>query len=401
MESYYDKVKAEWEDRFERTYGFWRGFVDRVVWRYLDCGIPEAGFARVLCDACRAEFLVTFSCKTRSLCPSCGAKRAAAFAAFLKDELLEDVPHALWSFTIPKMLRPYFLFRRELLVELARAAYETVHELMVAATAEEHFRTAMVGAIQTFSDSLKWNPHLHGLAPRGGWSSSGEWVPVPYIDPKAAELLFRHKVLRFLKDLGLVSNERIQLLLSWEHTGFSVHNTTTVYPSDEAGLQTLAFYLLRAPVSLQRLRYEPNTGKVLYREKSNRNTPEILDPMEFIARLLVHIPDPSKHLVRYWGIYSCRGRLRSHSNPSPNEQTPVTLSASRSALRKRWAHLIRRVYHVEPLICQKCGGTMRVVAFITQPRVIRRILEHLRNRKPNTRAPPPQPGAAHAPTALS
>ena len=39
---------------------------------------------------------------------------------------------------------------------------------------------------------------------------------------------------------------------------------------------------------------------------------------------------------------------------------------------------------------------MRVVSFITQPRVIRTILEHLRNRKPNTRAPPPQPGAAQA-----
>jgi hypothetical protein len=60
--------------------------------------------------------------------------------------------------------------------------------------------------------------------------------------------------------------------------------------------------------------------------------------------------------------------------------------------------LIRRVYHVEPLVCKRCGGTMRVVAFITQPRVIRRILEHLRNRKPNTRAPPPQPVAAHAHT---
>ncbi len=85
---------------------------------------------------------------------------------------------------------------------------------MAAAVEEEDFRTAMAGAIQTFSDSLKWNPHLHRLAPRGGWSSSVEWVPLPYIVPKAAELLFRHKVLRFLQDLGLVSNERIQLLLS-------------------------------------------------------------------------------------------------------------------------------------------------------------------------------------------
>lgn len=65
----------------------------------------------------------------------------------------------------------------------------------------------------------------------------------------------------------LISDERIQLFLSWKNSGFSVHNSTTVYPRDEVGLQTLAFYMLRAPVSLQRLRYEPHAQQVLYQVK--------------------------------------------------------------------------------------------------------------------------------------
>jgi len=76
---------------------------------YLDCGVAEGGFARLRCDACGAERLLTLSCKQRGICPSCDAKRAAAFAAFLKDELLENVGHGLWTFTLPKMLRPYFM----------------------------------------------------------------------------------------------------------------------------------------------------------------------------------------------------------------------------------------------------------------------------------------------------
>ena len=28
VESLYEKVKAVWEQRFERSHGFWRGFVD-------------------------------------------------------------------------------------------------------------------------------------------------------------------------------------------------------------------------------------------------------------------------------------------------------------------------------------------------------------------------------------
>ncbi|MGH9320682.1 MAG: transposase [Vicinamibacteria bacterium] len=59
------------------------------------------------------------------------------------------------------MLRPYFLFHRELLGELARLSYETVPEMMAAAADESASRPGMVAVIQTFGSSLKWNPHLH------------------------------------------------------------------------------------------------------------------------------------------------------------------------------------------------------------------------------------------------
>jgi len=169
LATHFDEVKAQWEDRFQKAYGHWRGFLDNVVARYLDCGVAEGGFARIVCEDCRSEFLLCFSCKARSLCPSCDAKRASAFAVFLKDELLEDVGHAVWSFSIPKMLRPYFLFHRKLLTELARAAYETVYELMAAAVDDPQAQSGMVAAIQTFSDNLKWNPHLHCVVSRGVW----------------------------------------------------------------------------------------------------------------------------------------------------------------------------------------------------------------------------------------
>ncbi len=110
VEAHYEEVKGLWEERFERVYGFWRGFVDDVVNRYLDCGLFEAGFARVFCDDCHDEFLVALSCKGRGFCPSCSAKRAAIFAAFLREEVLEPVGHAQWVFSLPKMLRPYVLY---------------------------------------------------------------------------------------------------------------------------------------------------------------------------------------------------------------------------------------------------------------------------------------------------
>ena len=45
--------------------------------------------------------------------------------------------------------------------------------------------------------------------------------------------------------------------------------------------------------------------------------------------------------------------------------------------RRNWARLIQKIYEVDPLVCPKCAGQMRVVAFIEDMDVIRKILKHL------------------------
>jgi len=110
------------------------------------------------------------------------------------------------------MLRAYFLYHWELLGELSRAAYETVKELTgKAALEEENFRPGMVSVVQTFGEAARFHPQIQALCSRGGWNARGEWMPVPYVDTRKAEELFRHRVLRLLKDKDLLSDERIGL----------------------------------------------------------------------------------------------------------------------------------------------------------------------------------------------
>ncbi len=45
--------------------------------------------------------------------------------------------------------------------------------------------------------------------------------------------------------------------------------------------------------------------------------------------------------------------------------------------KQRWAELIKKVYAADPLLCVRCGGAMRIIAFIEQPEVIEKILTHL------------------------
>ena len=45
--------------------------------------------------------------------------------------------------------------------------------------------------------------------------------------------------------------------------------------------------------------------------------------------------------------------------------------------RVEWATLLRRTYGVDALRCPKCAGRLRVMATITDPGVVKKILAHL------------------------
>ena len=72
---HFERFVAEYESRFERNYGYFRPIVKDVVEKYLDCGNPRCGFARIRCPDCREERLVMFSCRTRGFCPWSGPRQ--------------------------------------------------------------------------------------------------------------------------------------------------------------------------------------------------------------------------------------------------------------------------------------------------------------------------------------
>ncbi len=58
------------------------------------------------------------------------------------------------------------------------------------------------------------------------------------------------------------------------------------------------------------------------------------------------------------------------------------------ARRRRWAELLRLVFEVDVTACPRCGGEMRILAFVTEHAVVTRILTHLERRGIDARAGP-------------
>jgi len=116
---YFEAYERCYEKRYESEYGHFRAIIRATVWKYLDCGIMEHGFARARCPGCGYDFFVAFSCKTRFFCPSCAQKRTLIWGEWVSG-VLADVDHRQWVFTIPKVLRKLFYKDRLLLASLAR-----------------------------------------------------------------------------------------------------------------------------------------------------------------------------------------------------------------------------------------------------------------------------------------
>jgi len=100
---------------------------------------------------------------------------------------------------------------------------------------------------------------------------------------------------------------------------------------------------MRAPVNLSRLRFDRVSGLLLYQPKSGHELDDdaLTDPLEFLARVLTHIPVPNKHLVHFYGAYANRLRQNFREQIGPDDEAKP--SPPRRAANKRWAELIYRI----------------------------------------------------------
>ena len=136
------------------------------------------------------------------------------------------------------------------------------------------------------------------------------------------------------------------------------------------------------------MQYLDQEGKVVYTSKDGR-TSKVFPALEWLANLCSHIPNRGEQMVRYYGYYSnvSRGKRQMEGN---DDAVPSIIESQgdEKTFRRNWARLIQRIYEVNPLICPKCRGNMRIISSIEDPSVIRAILDHLGIRLVRSRPPP-------------
>jgi hypothetical protein len=216
--------------------------------------------------------------------------------------------------------------------------------------------------------------------------------------------------------------------------GFNLDASVPVPTGDRERLERLARYMGRPSIAEDRVQQREDGRYCLWfkRPWSNGTAAVVLSGVELVARLAALVPPPRMHLVRYFGVFAPRARLRNavvpaaklatpllpstlpstrstsstpsvtdgvpvcrHSGEHPAEYSadnhaaalghprspaPTTVQADAHARRQRmtWAALLERVFAIDVSVCPRCGQKgLQQIAVVTQPEVIRRMRESM------------------------
>jgi hypothetical protein len=146
-------------------------------------------------------------------------------------------------------------------------------------------------------------------------------------------------------------------------------------------VERLCRYIARPALATGRLSVTAQ-GLVCYTLKTpyrDGTTHVIFEPLDFLSRLAALVPKPRVHLTRYHGVFAPHSALRAEITPAGRggKSTAETRTPAERHRAMSWAQRLKRVFRIDIEKCARCGGKVQIIASLSDPAVIARILAHL------------------------
>ena len=212
---------------------------------------------------------------------------------------------------------------------------------------------------------------------------------------------FRRVIIKFFLKQQLISARIATGLINWRHSGFSVDASVRIPAFSDQARGALSQYIARPPLSLKKIGIKENGDATAvsftFQSEFFKGKTETFPVMRFILELTQHIPPKGCQYIRRYGLYASRSKGKWPDKPHVVRLTPAGWkkqqqqvdqdlqpydveqadSVSDKESRSTWAKLIAQVYEVDSLVCPRCSAPMRILAVITEPDEVRKILRHL------------------------
>lgn len=323
------------------------------VEKMLHCGDPSYGGAMFGCPDCGKLKFVPFRCHSR-FCPTCGNKYSIDRTTAMASKIV-DVQHRHCVFTIAEELRPFFLENRELLGCLFSAVNSVVHRMFYKDSKTESFTPGFICVLHTFGRDLKWNPHLHCLISEGGFSDNGQWRNKKHFNYTFLRYAFQTALLNELEPHLGDSFKKIKAAIYKNHkNGFYVYAKPQKCSPNHV-MKYIGRYLGRPVIATSRIDcYDGDMVAFHYnRHEDDKLVIETIPALDFIQRLIQHIPEKHFKMIRYYGLYARHRKSDKKLRYAISKQKQNYLLSM-----NRWRELILFSFGYDPLKCPDCGTTM-------------------------------------------
>ena len=278
---------------------------------------------------------------------------------------------------MPEKLWSIFWLNRYLMNKIPSIAAGIIQEL----TKPYRFLPGIFLVIHTFGRDLKRNIHIHLSTTIGGLSTSlNSWIKGHYFYHLTLKNMWRYRIIALLRDefkkgeLKLPSSlkyiQSYETFASW--TSQFYNDTWVVHLNKQsdnikANIEYLGKYLKRPPIGETRI-IAYNGSAVTYKYLDHyTDTVEVLSlpVLDFISRLISHIPDKNFRNIRYYGFLSNKHR---------GKLLPIVyqlLEMKDSYVKKvytPWRNMIKATYNYDPLQCPFCKTIMILLNIVLPPK---------------------------------
>ena len=269
---------------------------------------------------------------------------------------------------------------------LKQASYDTVCEIMKMYTGKDVMPGAMT-VLHNFGRTLLMNCHIHMIVTEGGMCD-GEWVKFMYFPfVKRGRIhttineVWRDHVLDILRRTlpRTKANRKFLAAVKRKYPwGFYVHGPKECRIKSAKKAYNKAKYITRyvrhPPISDSRIvSYQNGEVKFWYERPSTGKRYYVTLPvLEFIYRVVMHLPEKGTHMVVAYGLYSPRyinrPIVQSIFSPSGNAVDPKKLS---------WREQMILQNGKDPLSCPYCEKEMVEVCMVVKRRDKLKVLYRL------------------------
>ena len=263
--------------------------------------------------------------------------------------------HRHCVFTIPEELRGFFLKDHSLLNCLFHSVRDVILRMFFKLNKSELFTPGFNCVLHTFGRDLKWNPHIHALISEGGAGNLTSCRPNIHFDYDFLRLAFHKVLLDQLSSKLDPSFKRLKNQIYKDHTeGFYIRAKPNLC-SPYITIKYISRYLGRPVIATSRIdAYDEDCVTFHYqRHEDHKTITECVLVIDFIKRLIIHIPDKHFKMVHYYGIYAKHHKQEKNLRKclSPQKQNYLFRHLD-------WRNSILLAFGYDP---PKCGTSMLVL----------------------------------------